>query len=225
VQSCTYKKKHRVLTLCVFSVINGMTRKAWIFLWQSIEKGLGRRDLNTKSVEMSTFFDIIKSEGGVDMSFFHCDNSDKHIILHDCIAEKAYFQNGILGFEFEDGFWITLENPKNNCGKLVRTDHSKAEFVLSENCIDDFCVYVFKKYPFGITVRKELSIKKFIDRINRKKNGFEFLYQYTDENMSMRMIEGVFRSERKPYFEECELRIYTDKVNYYWNNLREDRVW
>ncbi|MBR4070946.1 MAG: hypothetical protein IKK26_00125 [Clostridia bacterium] len=159
------------------------------------------------------------------MEFLHCENSEKYVSLHDCIAEKVYFQDGVLGFEFEDGFWILPGHQESNNDKPVRTDCSKAEFVLSENCIDDFCVYVFKKYLFGITVRKELSIKKFIDRINRKKNGFEFLYQYTDENMSMRMIEGVFRSERKPYFEECELRIYTDIVNYYWNNLREDRVW
>ncbi|MBR6651000.1 MAG: hypothetical protein IKL36_06275 [Clostridia bacterium] len=157
------------------------------------------------------------------MSFFHCDNSEKYICLHDCIAEKAYFQNGILGFEFEDGFWILPGHQESNNAKPVRTDCSKAEFALDKTYSDDFVVYIFKKYPFGITLRKELSLEKFIEMVNRKENEFVFFYQYTDD--WQRIIEGVFHSEKKPYFLECELKMNTSKVNYYWNNLREDRVW
>ena len=157
------------------------------------------------------------------MEYKHCDNNEKHIILHDCTCEKAYLENGVLGFEFEDGFWVSHEHPESNLSTLVRTDSSKAEFVLGRESEFDVTIYIFKKSFFGVTVRKEITIEKLIDDINSEKYALEFLYQYIDDEM--RIVECDLSSKKKLRFAECQIKMYTPKVNYYWNNLCEDRVW
>ena len=64
------------------------------------------------------------------MNFSHCDKDEKYLSLHDCVAEQAYFENGKLGFEFNDGFWISPDHPESNLSNLVRTDFSKVEYKL-----------------------------------------------------------------------------------------------
>ena len=64
------------------------------------------------------------------MEYIHCDKNDNLISLHDCKAERAWFENGVLGFEFPDGFWITPDHPESDLDVLVRTDASKLEFVI-----------------------------------------------------------------------------------------------
>jgi hypothetical protein len=56
------------------------------------------------------------------MIFSHCDHDEKYLTLHDCIAERAYFENGKLGFEFNDGFWVSPDHPESNLSQVVRTD-------------------------------------------------------------------------------------------------------
>ena len=157
------------------------------------------------------------------MKYKHCDNNEKNITLHDCISEKAYFENGVLGFEFEDGFWISPEHPESKFSTLVRTDSSKVEFVLGRECENDVIVYVFEKHLLGQIVRKEWKINKLIDCINSGKCKIEFLYNYADRDL--RIAECVLRFNKKPYFKECELKLFAPKINYYWNSMREDRVW
>ena len=64
------------------------------------------------------------------MNFSHCDHDEKYLTLHDCVAGRAYFENGKLGFEFDDGFWVSPDHPESNLSELVRTDHSKVEYIL-----------------------------------------------------------------------------------------------
>ena len=64
------------------------------------------------------------------MEFLHCEKDERYLSLHDCISEKAYFQDGKLGFTFSDGFWISSEHPDSNLPAVVRTDFSKAEYIL-----------------------------------------------------------------------------------------------
>ena len=52
------------------------------------------------------------------MNFSHCDHDEKYLTLHDCIAERAYFENGKLGFEFDDGFGFRQTIPKAICLSL-----------------------------------------------------------------------------------------------------------
>ena len=67
-----------------------------------------------------------------EQSFIHCENSNDHLTLHDCVAEKAYLKDGALIFEFKDGFWISPQHPENSHGKMLRTDNAKVEFVLAK---------------------------------------------------------------------------------------------
>ena len=59
------------------------------------------------------------------MEFSHCDKDEKYLSLHDCVAEKACFENGKLGFEFHDGFWISHDHPQSDLSDPVKTDFSK----------------------------------------------------------------------------------------------------
>lgn len=157
------------------------------------------------------------------MEFAHCDNSEKHLTLHDCIAERAYFENGKLGFEFPDGFWISPDHPESNLTMLVKTDFSKVEYTLEDGMDYDVTVYVFKRSFGKKMVGREWTLKKLADKINSGKYKLEFLYQYLDGNT--RMIEWQLLSDKKPYWQECIMKISTSEVCYFWNSLREDRPW
>ena len=63
------------------------------------------------------------------MNFNHCDTDEEYLTLHDCVAERAYFTNGKLGFEFDDGFWISPDHPESNLSNLVRTDNTRWKMV------------------------------------------------------------------------------------------------
>jgi methyltransferase-like protein len=156
------------------------------------------------------------------MEFSHCDKDEKYLSLHDCVVEKAYFQNGKLGFEFNNGFWITPDHPESNLSEIVRTDFSKVEYDLEDGEDYDATVYVFKE-TINKTIRTEWKIQKLVDKINNGKCKLEFLYQYI--NGISRIIECELVFNRQPYRIECLMKISALEVSYYWNNLREDRPW
>ncbi len=157
------------------------------------------------------------------IKFSHCDKNDNYITLHDCKAKRAYFANGVLDFDFDDGFWISPEHPKSHLSEFVRTDYSRVEYKLLEGDGYDVIVFVYERNLFKKTVRKEWSIQKLIDSINSGECVLEFLYQYIDGDA--RIVECVLNSGKKPYFRECTMKIYSSEVRYYWNNILEDRVW
>ncbi len=157
------------------------------------------------------------------MDFFHCDKDEKHLSLHDCIAEHAYFKNGKLGFEFSDGFWIAPNHPDSNLSNVVKTDFSKVEFTLEDGEDYDVTVYVFEKTFFKKVIRIEWTIQKLLNKINSGKCRLEFLYQYIDGDS--RIVECELKLDKKPYRHECIMKISATEVSYYWNNLCEDRSW
>lgn len=157
------------------------------------------------------------------MKFKHCDREEKYILLHDCKATHAYFKRGVLGFDFEDGFWVTPEHPCSELSELVRSDFSKVEYVLENGDEYDVIVYVFKKSLFGITVRTEWTVRELVRKINRGECKLEFLYQYIDG--VARIVECSLSFRKKPYHGECLLKIYAPAVNYCWNDLCADRPW
>ena len=157
------------------------------------------------------------------MNFSHCDKDEKYLSLHDCIAEQAYFENGKLGFEFNDGFWISPDHPESNLSNLVRTDFSKVEYTLEDGADYDVTVYVFKKNPFKKTLRVEWTIQELINNINNGKCKLEFLYQYVDYNS--RIVECELKLNKKPYRQECIMKISAPETRYYWNNLRKECPW
>jgi hypothetical protein len=154
--------------------------------------------------------------------FCHTDISDELFSLHDCIATGAYFRDGKLGFEFEDGFWVLPEHPESGLESVVRTSASTVEFHLTYEDDADVQTYVFTNLGTKQSIRTEGSIAKLVNDINNGKCKVEFLYQYL--TFGSRIIECEIISARKPYRRECMLKIDADEVRYLWNNLT-DRVW
>ena len=150
----------------------------------------------------------------------HCDNSDEYISLHDCCATRISYANGIVTFTFFDGIWVTASHPDNKTGKTVRTDEAEVKFSLTTD--EETTVYVFKE-KFKKIFREEWQLHELMECINLKNCKLEFLYQYKGFNSII--IECCLWSDKKPYYHECELKIYLDDIKYCWNELREDREW
>ncbi len=157
------------------------------------------------------------------MPFSHCDQNEAHLTLHDCVAERAYFENGKLGFEFNDGFWVCPDHPDSHLSEVVRTDFSKVEYTLTDGEDYDVTVYVFKRSFGKKMIGTEWTVQKLVNEINNGKCKLEFLYQYLD--YSARMVECELYFDKKPYRYGCIMKISAPKVRYYWNNLRADRPW
>ena len=117
-----------------------------------------------ETVEMFTkwWYNEVKKGGELYMNFSHCDKDEKYLSLHDCIAERAYFESGKLGFEFNDGFWILHDHPDSHLDKVVRTDFSKVEYTLMDGKEYDVTVYVFKRSFNQKTVGTEWTLDELI---------------------------------------------------------------
>ena len=157
------------------------------------------------------------------MDFSHCDHNEKHISLHDCIAERAYFENGKLIFEFSDGFWISPNHPENNLSEIVKTDVSRVEYTLRDGKDYDITIYVFEKAFGKKIIRSEWTVQKLVNEINTGKYKLEFLYQYLNEYA--RIVECELHFDKAPYHKECLMWISAPEVGYYWNRLQEGRTW
>ncbi len=157
------------------------------------------------------------------MDFLHCDHDEKHLTLHDCIAERAYFEDGKLGFEFADGFWVSPDHPESHLTQLVRTDASKVEYILQDGKDYDVTIYVFEMSFSGKIVGNMWTCQELVDAIRTRKCKLEFLSQYIGYHS--RMVECELISHVEPYRRQCIMRISAPDVRYYWNNLRKDRPW
>ena len=157
------------------------------------------------------------------MNFLHCDHNETYLSLHDCVAERAYFENGKLGFEFNDGFWVSPDHPDSHLDKLVKTDFSKVEYTLTDGADYDVTVYVFKRAYGKRMVGAEWTVEELVNNIHTGICKLEFLYQYLDYHA--RIVECALHFDKKPYHKECIIKISAPEVSYYWNNLREDRPW
>lgn len=160
-------------------------------------------------------------------TFIHCEDSNEFLTLHDCIAEKVYLRDGILTFEFPDGFWIGPEHPDNPYNECLRTDKAKVEFVLENG--EGYDVFVWLHVRENKKSRKQTvrhwDIDLLIKNINAGKCAYEFLDEYRNTQVPEQLICGQLRGEGKYTFCECWMRIYATKVNYYWNNVLPDRPW
>lgn len=157
------------------------------------------------------------------MSFLHCDHNEQYLTLHDCVAERAYFEDGKLGFAFPDGFWVSPDHPESHLTKLVRTDASKVEYTLEDGKDYDVDIVVYKRTYSGEITGRVWSLRELVDAINAGTCKLEFLYQFLAYNT--RMVECELQLGDAPDRQTCIMRISAPEVCYYWNNLRADRAW
>ena len=68
---------------------------------------------------------------------------DRELTLHDCVAQKILYKDGVLCFCFADGFWVTPNHEGNGLGKTVRTDASQVDFCIDD--INDMDIHVYTR--------------------------------------------------------------------------------
>ena len=149
----------------------------------------------------------------------HYDKDGAAISLHDCKAEKATFEKGILTFYFpEDGFWICSDHEENSTGEAVRTNASEVRFHLLYETEDESQCYVFDKKSERKSVRKEWTISELVSAINSGKYQLEFLYRYAGGYKELVFYCEICQ-KKKPYRRECQLWLSVQDVTYCWNEM------
>ena len=151
--------------------------------------------------------------------YTHIDTDDSVLSLHDCCAGRTRYDNGILSFYFEKGFWVTPLHHANYSSETVRTDCSQVDYYLE----DDVNVYVFRKNIFGKIIREEWTLEELVRLINNNTYSLEFLYQYKGNNEQL--VKGWLLFEKEPFHYECQLEIPASKIVYCWNNLCYEKTW
>lgn len=160
-------------------------------------------------------------------NFKHIDPDEFHgneITLHDCIADKITFEGGILRFYLPHGFWVTPHHKENYCEKTVRTDDSAVDFSIED--IDDIMVCVFLRKNgiiFKRTYVEYWDMKQLLSAVNSGKCRIEFITQYRTNFEQLWCC--AIRSEKKPYYRECQIHLPDTRATFYWNNLCPDREW
>lgn len=156
--------------------------------------------------------------------FKHNDKDGCHdntLTLHDCVAERVSFSNGILRFYLSDGFWITTQHKENVLDRTVRTDAAVVDFCIKD--LDDVTLCVFVRNILGKTKAEIWKMRDLINGINSGEFTIEFLYQY--RSYFEQMWHCVIRSDRKPYHRECQLHLPEATAVFRWNNLRPNCEW
>lgn len=158
-------------------------------------------------------------------NFKHTDPDDFHgkeLTLHDCISDKISFKDNILRFYLPDGFGVTPHHKENISKKVVQTDASVVDFSVED--IGDIIVRVFKKSTwlwFRKTSAEIWDMEQLIAAVNSGKCTIEFITQYRAD--CEQMWHCAIRSNKKPYYRECQLHLPNTNATFYWNNLCLDR--
>ena len=146
---------------------------------------------------------------------------DNKLMLHDCIADKIAYRNGVLQFEFSDGFWITTNHEANSLEKVVRTDSSQVDFRIDN--INDVNIHVYTESLFGKIKVEFWNINKLIEYVNNKKYSIEFIYQYRSH--FEQMWHCYIRSKKRTCFKDCYIHLPGANAVYKWNDLCKNREW
>lgn len=151
----------------------------------------------------------------------HYDKDGAAISLHDCRAEKATFEKGILTFYFpEDGFWIGPDHEENSTGEAVRTDAFEVRFHLLGESEEESQCYVFDLKSERKAVRKQWTISELVSALNSGKHQLEFLYRYAGGYKEL-VFSCWLWDNKKPYDRECQLWLSVQDVTYCWNEIAE----
>ena len=160
-------------------------------------------------------------------SFKHTDPDNFHgkeLTLHDCISDKISYEDSILRFFLSDGFWVTPHHKENSSEKVVRTDASAVDFSIED--IDEVMVRVFTRNTWCWSRKTSVEIwnmEQLIALVNSGKCTIEFITQYRTHYEQM--WHCAIRSDKKPYYRECQLHLPNTNATFCWNNLCLDREW
>lgn len=127
--------------------------------------------------------------------------------LHDCRTNHIQYQNGMLIFSFPNGYYLLNET------EPVQTGRAYMECQILDEFKDSVSMFIYRKTLFGKVIREDYS-DKFLSAINAGKFEFEFVSTY--RSYQHILFKGYIWFKQKPYYRECEIEVYTDKINYHW---------
>lgn len=148
-------------------------------------------------------------------------NENVEISLHDSRAKSVSVENGILSFEFPEGFYVVdKSNDKQN--NIFYTDLSKVDFSLIDGT-DGIESYIFTKTEDkNKDIRETIDFQKLSEMMNNNHAELEFIYTYSGYH-SVLFYCWLWSDEFPNYHKECEILIQTDDITYYWNNTYEEK--
>ena len=156
-------------------------------------------------------------------TFQHQEVNDRFISLHDCRAEKIVYDHGILSFVFPNGFWVSPQHPENHSDTAVRTDSSRADYLILDDPLCEIEISIFRKLFGKKILRESWEIEKLINAVNSGTFQLEFVTQYKGFESILHKCYIWF--DKKPYHWECEIILPTQEAVYHWNNLCHDAKW
>ncbi len=157
----------------------------------------------------------------MNFDYKYSDQNECLYLLHDCISDIVDYSEGVLSFEFDDGFWVLPNHPAEPYGETVRTGRSVVRYTLTNLDESYISIFLFTRNIFKKYTCREISLDKFLRIINSKNGSVEFFYQYIDGNT--RLIDCRLKIKGK--WKHCLINVSTENVTYLWNNLMKDRVW
>lgn len=158
------------------------------------------------------------------LNFKHNDEDGCHDItltLHDCVADKIEFADGWLRFYLPDGLWVNPNHEDSPLEKTVRTDAAVVDFKIKD--LDDIRVTVFIRNRFRKTRVEFWDMHELMDAVNSGACSLEFFFQYRAS--FEQMWDCAIRSEKKPYYRDCQLHLPETEAIYRWNNLIPEYEW
>lgn len=161
--------------------------------------------------------------------FRYRETDERFLTLHDCRADQAMINDGVLSFVFPDGIFIAPDHPDNPTGKMVRTGLARVDFPLLRGAQhignvweewEDVSVYVFRKLWFGLSIRQEWSLVRLLYWLNTRKGELEFISRY--EGYMDRIYECCLWQDKRPYHRDCQLLITTKQPAFRWNDWGQE---
>lgn len=138
--------------------------------------------------------------------YTHVETDLNAVGLHDRRATHIDLKDGVLGFDFPDGFFILTG------GEPYRSGMARMECSLLDN---EFFVSIFTERADGSALREDFT-GEFIDAINSGRYQFEFVSTYL--GYESLLFRGYVWFKKRPYHKECEIEFRTDDVKFFWND-------
>ncbi|MCI7135764.1 MAG: hypothetical protein SPI09_03940 [Candidatus Limivicinus sp.] len=145
--------------------------------------------------------------------------------LHDCVAEDLHVEDGKLIFDFPGGFRLLPQDEKNPYNQVCGTSASRVSMELfSHSPEDDLTICLLKRHRFfsgfGFTAAKEINVNTLIKKIHSKKWKLEFLCKYTQSLSAM--YHCIIYTKRSHM--DCWIEIDYTRIDYYWNEVLEEKL-
>lgn len=141
---------------------------------------------------------------------YNCIEENEKIGLHDCRTNFIKYSNGVMTFEFPEGFYLLNgKDPK-------RTPKAEMQCNILDEKNGGVTVYIYRKKAFGKIIREDWS-DNFLLAVNNGRFEFEFVTTY--RSYQHVLFKGYVWFDSAPYNMECEIELHTDKIFYSWSEI------